>query len=259
MFRSGNKTPPVYTGPVKFLNGRIFYLCNQFTRNPANSVTDYSTVCRSILARFRVSRVKERRVRASFFPFKNLSEPMWTGSKAWFRRRSTHVPNLTDELSMAEEQRLNQLLLSRSKRLIESVDWTFIKFNLGSTHGALFESYVAPVSLQSRTNSVRFGKWKVRRLNQAKEDSLCSRRLEVVGTRKNGRARRRHACLSRARPFSLSPTTSKRLVRRLLRGRQFYFSLFLKLYFISKSLLQNKSKDNPQVAKAIRGGLCKNK
>ena len=37
---------------------------------------------------------------------------------------------------------------------------------------------------------------------------MRSRRLEVVGTRKNGRARRRHArgdfaCLPRARPFSL--------------------------------------------------------
>ena len=49
--------------------------------------------------------------------------------------------------------------------------------------------------------------------------SLRSRRLEVVGTRKNGRARRRHAtplaCLPRARPFSLSLATSKRLLRRL--------------------------------------------
>ena len=46
-----------------------------------------------------------------------------------------------------------------------------------------------------------------------------------MGTRKNGRARRRHArgevapsplaCLPRAHPFSLSPTTSKRLLRRL--------------------------------------------
>ena len=55
--------------------------------------------------------------------------------------------------------------------------------------------------------------------------SLRSRRLEVVGTRKNGRARRRHArgeeapsplaCLPRARPFSLSPATSQRLLRRL--------------------------------------------
>ena len=41
-------------------------------------------------------------------------------------------------------------------------------------------------------------------------DSLRSRRLKVVGTRKNGRARRRRAC-----PFSLSPTTSKHLLRRL--------------------------------------------
>ena len=35
-------------------------------------------------------------------------------------------------------------------------------------------------------------------------------------TRKNGRARRRHVCLPRARPFSLSPTTSKCLLGRLL-------------------------------------------
>ena len=33
--------------------------------------------------------------------------------------------------------------------------------------------------------------------------SLRSRRLEVVGTRKNARERRRHACLPRACPFSL--------------------------------------------------------
>ena len=45
--------------------------------------------------------------------------------------------------------------------------------------------------------------------------SLRSRRLEVVvGTRKNRRARRRHACLPCTRPFSGS-TTSKRLLRRL--------------------------------------------
>ena len=36
-----------------------------------------------------------------------------------------------------------------------------------------------------------------------------------MGTRKNERARRRNACLPRARSFSLSPTTSKRLLRRL--------------------------------------------
>ena len=55
--------------------------------------------------------------------------------------------------------------------------------------------------------------------------TLRSRRVEVVGTRKNGRARRRHsrgegapsplACLPRARPFYLSPINSKRLLPRL--------------------------------------------
>ena len=44
---------------------------------------------------------------------------------------------------------------------------TFVELNLGSTHGTPSESDVAPVSLQSRTYSVRFGTWKVRRLNQA--------------------------------------------------------------------------------------------
>ena len=47
--------------------------------------------------------------------------------------------------------------------------------------------------------------------------SLHSRRLEVVGTRKK-RAREkgtRVTCLPRARPFSLSRTPSKRLLRRL--------------------------------------------
>ena len=54
--------------------------------------------------------------------------------------------------------------------------------------------------------------------------SLRSRRLEVVGTRKNGRARRRHACLPRARQFSLSLTTSKRLLRRLAARMHLYQS-----------------------------------
>ena len=44
---------------------------------------------------------------------------------------------------------------------------TFVELNLGSTHGTPSESDVAPVSLQSRIYSVRFGTWKVRRLNQA--------------------------------------------------------------------------------------------
>ena len=51
------------------------------------------------------------------------------------------------------------------------------------------------------TKSGRHGAWK----NTRKKKN----------TRKNGRARRRHACLPRARPFSpgLSPTTTKRLLR----------------------------------------------
>ena len=46
--------------------------------------------------------------------------------------------------------------------------------------------------------------------------SLCSRRLEVVGARKNGRARERHACLPLVRQFFLAPTNSKRLLHSLL-------------------------------------------
>ena len=43
---------------------------------------------------------------------------------------------------------------------------------------------------------------------------LSSRRLEVVGERENGRARETRLLLSRA--FFLVPTTSKRLLRRLV-------------------------------------------
>ena len=92
--------------------------------------------------------------------------------KARFRRRSTHLPNLTDDLSTAKERRLNQfgtaLLVWCGKSVkFERVCRTFVEFNLGSTHGTPSESDVAPVSLQSQTYSVRFGTWKVRRLNQA--------------------------------------------------------------------------------------------
>ena len=45
--------------------------------------------------------------------------------------------------------------------------------------------------------------------------SLCSRRLEVVGERENGRRR-----VSLARAFFLVPTTSKRLPRRLNNKQQ---------------------------------------
>ena len=82
-------------------------------------------------------------------------------SKAWFRRCSTHVPNLTDELSTAKERRLNQfgtaVLVWCSKSVkFDRVCQTFIELNLGSTHSTPSESDVAPMSLQSQTHSVRF-------------------------------------------------------------------------------------------------------
>ena len=82
--------------------------------------------------------------------------------KARFRRRSTHVPNLTDDLSTAKERRLNQfgtaLLVWCGKSVkLDRVCRTFVELNLGSTHGTPSESDVAPVSPQSRTSSVRFG------------------------------------------------------------------------------------------------------
>ena len=90
----------------------------------------------------------------------------------WFSFRSTHVPNLTDELSTAIKRRLNQfgtavLVWCGKSVKFDKVFRTFVELNLGSTHGTPSESDVAPVSLQSRTYSVRFGTWKVRRLNQA--------------------------------------------------------------------------------------------
>ena len=83
-------------------------------------------------------------------------------AQAQFRRRSTHVPNLTDELSTAKERRLNQfgtavLVWCGKSVKFDRVCRTFVELNLGSTHGTLSESDVAPVSLQSRTYSVRFG------------------------------------------------------------------------------------------------------
>ena len=61
--------------------------------------------------------------------------------------------------------------------------------------------------------SSRRVEWK--RLWRLAQGSLRSRRLEVVGTRHE---RGITACLPRARPFSLSPATSKRLLRRLGAG-----------------------------------------
>ena len=73
------------------------------------------------------------------------------------------MPNLTDELSTAKERRLNQLFgaavfvwCGKSVKF-DKVCRTFVKLNLGLTHGAPSESDVAPVSLQRRTYSIRFG------------------------------------------------------------------------------------------------------
>ena len=76
---------------------------------------------------------------------------------ARFRRRSTHVPNLTDNLtglSMAKERRLNQfgtavLVWYGQSVKFDRVCRTFVELNLGSTHGEPSESDVAPASLQS--------------------------------------------------------------------------------------------------------------
>ena len=83
-------------------------------------------------------------------------------SKARVRRRSTHVPNLTDELSTTKERRLNQfgtvvLVWCGKSVKFDTVCRTFVALNLGSTRGTPSESDVAPVSLQSQTYSVRFG------------------------------------------------------------------------------------------------------
>ena len=72
--------------------------------------------------------------------------------------------------------------------------------------------------------------------------SLRSRRLEVVGERENGRARGRHACLLLARPFFLGPTTSKRLLRRLLKLHLFKGDQTIK--GLVKFSLNNKSLDS---------------
>ena len=83
-------------------------------------------------------------------------------AKTRFRHRSTHVPNLTDELSTAKERRLNQfgtavLVWCGKSVKFDRVCRTFVELNLCSTHGTPSESDVAPASLQSGTYSVRFG------------------------------------------------------------------------------------------------------
>ena len=66
--------------------------------------------------------------------------------------------NLTDELSMAKERCLNQfgvavLVWCGKSIMLDRVSQSFVELNLGSTHGV----DVAPVLLQSRTYSIRFG------------------------------------------------------------------------------------------------------
>ena len=71
------------------------------------------------------------------------------------------MPNLTDELSKAKEQCLSQfgtavLVWCGKSVKFDRVYRTFVEVNLGLTHGALPESDVTPVSLQSQTYSIRF-------------------------------------------------------------------------------------------------------
>ena len=67
---------------------------------------------------------------------------------------------LTDELGTAKEPRLNQfgtavLVWCGKSVKFDRVCRTFVELNLGSPQGTPSESIVAPVSLQSRTYSVR--------------------------------------------------------------------------------------------------------
>ena len=105
--------------------------------------------------------------------YSNLSEDY--SCMAWFRRRSTHVLNLTEikygKRAASESIWFSSFSLVWQKRLVrqkfDRVCQTFVELNLGSTHGVPSESDVVPVLLENRTFSVRFGTLKVRRLNQA--------------------------------------------------------------------------------------------
>ena len=88
----------------------------------------------------------------------------------------------------------------RQKRLVrqtfDRVCRTFDELNLILTHSAPSESDVAPVSLQSRTYSVRFrfGTWKVRRLNQALVGSIDQFTLVGFNCSKNINNNLCHLC-----------------------------------------------------------------
>ena len=82
--------------------------------------------------------------------------------KARFRCRSTHVPNLTDELSTAKERRLNQfgtavLVWCGKSVKFDRVCRAFVELNIGSTHGVPSESDVPTVSLPSSTYAIKYG------------------------------------------------------------------------------------------------------
>ena len=99
--------------------------------------------------------------------------------------------------------------------------------------------------------------------------SLRSRRLEVVGTRKSGRARRRHArgevapsplaCLPRARPFSISPTTPKRLLRRLNAWHKQWIQtawLETKTVKVKKLQVGTEENQNQEITKTAKSEDC---
>ena len=119
--------------------------------------------------------------------------------------------------------------------------WDECYFSSFSINGPKKSPFIrVPMQSWHRKNINRnaLGPYIGRKQHGFERSSLRSRRLEVVGTRKNGRARRRHArgegyqliswgrkrfswafragapsplaCLPCARPFSLSPITSKR-------------------------------------------------
>ena len=72
------------------------------------------------------------------------------------------MPNLTDELSMAKKRRMNQfgrtvLVWCGKSVKYDRVCQTFVKLNLGLTHGTPSESDFMPVSLQGQAYSVTFG------------------------------------------------------------------------------------------------------
>ena len=82
-------------------------------------------------------------------------------NKARFRHRSTHVPNLTDELIATKEPRLNQfgtavLLWCGESVKFDRVCGTLVELNLGSRHGVPSESYVAP-QCPPKVELIQFG------------------------------------------------------------------------------------------------------